>query len=326
MIVVFLIILILLLFLLRPEHDNKKIKKYFLQNYPYNKNKPKKNGQIFVSIASYRDPLLKSTLESLIGNCKNINNLRIVVCEQNDPKDDFTIENIYPNTKIIRMSHLEARGPCWARYLIQQEWKSEQYYLQIDSHTRFVHHWDEKLVNIINSLPNKSCLSNYVSTFDINTGNIIDNPLRGPMQIVSKDPIDKFHRYNSRYIKHMEKPQISFGWSGCFSFSSSQLIVDAPYDPYTPFLFYGEEMDIYSRLYTRGWSMYVPNIPICFTTFDRSYRKTFWEHPDKNIVDLSIKRLHNRFGYTNYKDKFLNKDMDIYCLGTNRMLKEFIQR
>ena len=29
-------------------------------------------------------------------------------------------------TKIQRLKHTDARGPCWARYLIQQEWEGEE--------------------------------------------------------------------------------------------------------------------------------------------------------------------------------------------------------
>lgn len=45
----------------------------------------------------------------------------------------------------IRLLHLkadEARGPCWARYLAQLLWEGEELYLQLDSHMRFVPHWD----------------------------------------------------------------------------------------------------------------------------------------------------------------------------------------
>jgi hypothetical protein len=30
----------------------------------------------------------------------------------------------------VRVQHVEARGPCWARHLAQQLWAGEEYYLQ----------------------------------------------------------------------------------------------------------------------------------------------------------------------------------------------------
>jgi len=269
-----------------------KIKYLYFKNLPYNTNKILNDNIIFVSIASYRDPQLVHTVNSLFDMCSDPSLVHVVVCEQNDITDTFTL-NDKRVQKIIMDSKL-ARGPCWARYLIQQEWKGEEYYLQIDSHTRFVKDWDKLLRTEIKSLGKKSCLSNYVSTYDIVTGKCINKPLRGPMRIVGKGK-DGFYRFNSKYVDHLYEPTKSFGWSGCFSFSSSQLILDAPYDPKTPFLFFGEETDIFLRLNKKGWEFYVPSIPICFTSFDRSYRKTFWEHPDNKAVGpLSRKRIKKR--------------------------------
>jgi [Skp1-protein]-hydroxyproline N-acetylglucosaminyltransferase len=298
--------------------SSKQMQKYFSPNYSQNTTKPNKNGKIFVSIASYRDPLLKQTLESLLQNCDNRLLLRIVVCEQNSIHDSFSLHDLPFEVEMIRMSHTMARGPCWARYLIQQKYQGEEYYLQIDSHTKFLTNgWDTTLKTMLNNLPENSCLSNYVASFDHNTGQLNGHALRGPMKVVKIDQNDKFVRFNSPYIKSMEKPMLSHGWSGCFSFSSANIILDAPYDPYVPFLFFGEEMDIYLRLRSRGWSMYVPNLPICATVFDRSYRKTFWEHPDKNIVKLSRQRLYDRFNWIKCNDPLIIKKANAYSINSH---------
>ena len=306
------------------NNKNFSLKNYNLQNKYFNKKysqirrEPLKDNKILVSIASYRDPQLIPTVESLYNNAKFPSLLHVVICEQNHYTDKFNIVK-RPNMTVIRMSSDDARGPCWARYLIQQEWRGEEYYLQIDSHTRFVPGWDEKLRSCIKSLPPLSCLSNYVSTYNMETGQVIKSPLRGPMYVESVDTVDGFVRFNSKYKDEgtMTKPHKSNGWSGCFTFASSQIIIDAPYDPYTPFLFFGEEMDIYARLYTRGWSMYVPHIPICFTLFDRRYRKTFWEHPDcKAVGHMSRERIRERLNYANH---------GIYSLGDKRTLKSFMK-
>lgn len=284
----------------------------YFGNFPINKHEIFTNGKIFVSVASYRDPQLIPTINNMIQMANNPDLLRIVVCEQNEANDKFSLPTM-DNVEIIHMDSYDARGPCYARYLIQQKYSGEEYYLQIDSHTRFVKGWDTKLIHDLSTLPRLSCLSNYVSTYDIKTEKIINSPVRGPMRVVSWDSIDKFCRFNSDYIKEglYTKPMKSKGWSGCFSFSSSQIIHDAPYDPNTPFLFFGEEMDIYARLYTRGWNMYVPHRPICFTSFDRSYRKTFWEHRDcKRIGAISRNNVYKRI--------FNGVGKGIFKLGTAR--------
>jgi hypothetical protein len=320
--------------------DNNKIIKYF-SDIPYNiynTSMIKSNKKILVSIASYRDSQCSITLSDVISKAKYPENLVVIICQQNDSTDSNCVDKLLQlytkaTIKQIIIPHTEARGPCWARFLIQQLWSGEEYYLQVDSHTKFVDEWDEKCIECLKQCPNdgsKACLTNYVSTFNINTGEIEENPLRGPMYIESVDQVDGFFRYNSKYEEKILKPQKSKGWSGCFSFSSSQILIDAPYDPYTPFLFFGEETDIFARLYTRGWKMYVPHIPICFTVFDRSYRKTFWEHPDQaEIVELSKIRLYLRFGLIDKQNNnlipdIIKKDINKFNLGNKKTFNNFL--
>lgn len=294
------------------------------------------NNKIFISIASYRDPQCSITLLDLVHKADFPNNLYIVICQQNDIEDIECIDYLQTkniNIKTINMSSSDAKGPCWARFLIQQEWTGEQYYLQIDSHTRFVDKWDTKCISNLKKAQNLAntdlvCLSNYVSTFNINTNEIEVNPLRGPMYIESIDDQDGFFRYNADYITYLSEPKESKGWSGCFSFSNYKIILDAPYDPYTPFLFFGEEMDIFARLYTKGWIMYVPAEPICFTLFDRTYRKLYWSHPDfDNTVFLSKLRLYLRFGIYNKSlpDKIKTDiHLDKFSLGNKKTFNDFL--
>ena len=295
------------------------------------------DNKIFVSIAFYRDVQCSKTLMDIINKADRPQNLVICICQQNSEDDIPCVElpkiNSNAVIKLIKLSEKEARGPCWARYLIQQEWNGEEYFLQIDSHTRFVEGWDTKCINNLTRAKELAqcnvCLSNYVSTFNLETEEIEVNPLRGPLFIESIDSSNGFLKITSNYIDKMDEPMESIGWSACYSFSSSQLIKDAPYDPYTPFLFFGEEMDIFARLYTRGWLMYVPKEPICFTSFDRSYRKTFWEHPDESsVLPITRYRLYYRFGVLtgenkNKVPKEILRDIEKYSLGDKKTFEEF---
>jgi|SaaInlStandDraft_5_1057022.scaffolds.fasta_scaffold24251_2 [Skp1-protein]-hydroxyproline N-acetylglucosaminyltransferase len=313
---IFIIAILIYKYFIKFNRRKYLTNKYF-KDYEQNIKTIKNDGRIFVSIASYRDPQLIETVNSLLNNCSDSSTLSIVICEQNDPTDTFSYNNKLSNISMLRMPSKLARGPCWARYLIQQKWQGEQYYLQIDSHTRFVQDWDIKLKSDLSTLSPLSCLSNYVSTYDMKTGNVLKSPLRGPMY-VTKIEKDNFLRFNAPYVKSLNKATLSKGWSGCFSFSSSQIILDAPYDPNTPFLFFGEEMDIFARLWTRGWQMYVPSVPICFTLFDRSYRKTFWEHPDyTDVSKLSRERLYHRFRVA--------EPNNAYSLGSKRTMDDFMK-
>jgi len=293
----------------------------------------KENGLIFVSVASYRDSQCPLTVTDLIQKAKHPEKLVICICQQNNDQDidcrlgstallppDINDSNRiqYKDAKIIfiKLSDKEARGPCWARYLIQQKWSGEQYFLQIDSHMRFVENWDEKCLQQLAQLPPKACLTNYVANFNLKLGKPDEtNQLRGPLEIVNKETsdIDGFFRVNSGFIKSADKPMLAKGWSACFSFSNSQILHDAPYDAYTPFLFFGEEMDIWARMWSRGWTVWAPSVPICFTSFDRSYRPTFWENPNQRFGDyLSRLRLYYKFGYLDNIHPDLKIGLEMY--------------
>lgn len=301
------------------------------------------NNKIFISIASYRDPECYNTVKSIIKNSKSPEKLKIVVCQQNSAEDIFSFNNenireIFKkiDIKIIDMDYKKARGPCWARFLIQQEWNGEEYFLQIDSHTKFVKNWDEKLKNELRKLPEKSCLSNYVSIYDVETQKIITPCLRKGLKAVEISEKDNLVRYNSDYydiitscvnnIKYqlnINHPIKSKGWSACFSFSKSDILHDAPYDPYVPFLFFGEESDIFCRLYSRNWKFYVPSISICFTCFNRSYRKTFWENNEYlDCNKMSKLRIYYKFGMLKDVDQRILTEIDKYKISNGFTYKQ----
>jgi hypothetical protein len=314
---------------------------YSIKQFKYPLPKSKKNGLIFVNVASYRDAECHKTIKSLILNCSNWKNLRICVCEQNAEEDiscKYQLNPIFNSIiKVISLSYKNARGPTWARFLIQQEYNSEEYYLQIDSHTMFEKNWDEKLINSLKILPEKSCLTQYLPDYDLNNNKIVPK-LRSNLIVSRICSLDCFTRINSKFIdatKKYNSPFPSNGWSACFSFSNGNICYDAPIDCYTPDVFFGEEMDICLRLFTRGWNFYSPNYPIAYTNFDRSYRETFWEKKgigyNKDITLCSRLRIHYRLGTLPIDIKILIEDkypgllieVDKFKLGNEKNLNDY---
>ena len=316
---------------------------YCYKNFIYPLPNYNKNDLIFVNIASYRDSECNNTIKSLIINSDNWKNLRIVVCEQNSKDDKSCLYNL--DTKylsiinLIQLSYKDARGPTYARYLIQQQYNSEEYYLQIDSHTIFEKSWDTKLKKTLNELPNKSCLTQYLPDYEIGKTKT-DIKLRSNLKVHKICSLDGFTRIRSDKIDTSNidtykntKPYTCNAWSACFSFSKGDICKDAPIDCYTPDVFFAEEMDITLRLYTRGWNFYAPNYPIAYTNFNRNYRKTFWNKKEynKNITMCSRLRIHYRLGtLPNYIKKIIENqypmllcDVDKFKLGNLRTLSDY---
>lgn len=322
-----------------------KAKEYFTlspENYPKKwDNVEIKPGLIMVSVASYRDSQCEPTLQNMIDTADNPDNLRIWVCQQNEKSDEDCVGfcNIDKDlcngdkVNIQRLDHTQARGPCWARYLLMQKWNGEEYFMQIDSHSRFKPHWDTEYINMLKLCDSpKPCLTNYPCDYYIDSGKMDDHLLRGGLYIENFDKEDGLTRVQSEYQnKAPKKPFVSEAWGACFSFSSGLICKEASYDPYTPFLFFGEELDIALRLFTNGWDLFSPNKTLIFTTFSRKHRKTFWEHPDQSLCEkLARLRTYYKLGYITIDqippkliEEGLLTDIDRYSLGNVRTRKDF---
>ena len=117
-------------------------------------------AKIFVQIASYRDPLLLSTIDHCLERAANPENLTFGICYQ-----DETFFDKYDNDKrftIRKIPFCESKGACWARSITNSMYKNEEYTLQIDSHMRFVKDWDTQLIEMWTALnDNKAIITSY---------------------------------------------------------------------------------------------------------------------------------------------------------------------
>ena len=132
------------------------------------------NNSIFIQLASYRDPELVPTIDSLLENAKFPDNLHICIAFQYSDEDTFTKDiNKYRNDTrftIIDIPYNESKGACWARNLIQQKYNNEKYTLQLDSHHRFTQNWDVTCIDMLEELINvgydKPLLTSYIPSYD----------------------------------------------------------------------------------------------------------------------------------------------------------------
>ncbi len=293
--------------------QRQKVINFFNQDHPFKIPKePNKDQKIFVSIASYRDPEAPKTVQNLLDKADHPELLRVVVYEQNDPSDP-SVSSENDSVRVFQDHYTEAKGPVWARYLIQQFYDSEEYFMQIDSHSRFVEGWDTKLKHMLNLLPDKSVLTQYPPNYDLNDGSFDIDKIRSGLYIQGFGVPDKMTRVQSDIINspklRQNFPYTSKGWAACFSFSKGNIVKDAPYDPLLPHLFFGEELDITLRLYTRGWHFFSPHENVIFTSFKRDHRRTYWQdlsfYVRKLFESSSRKRLCQRLGITFKPEYFL---------------------
>jgi len=129
--------------------------------------------KIFISVASYQDPLLLETLCSAYTNARFKDSLIFGVCEQADQGIDLDSIVFKDQIKYELLDPVMAKGPCWARGRIQQSYSNEEFFLQIDSHTIFTADWDHILIEnylwLENTQKNPFVISGYPREFKPNS-------------------------------------------------------------------------------------------------------------------------------------------------------------
>ncbi|GIS26844.1 MAG: hypothetical protein CM15mP127_12170 [Gammaproteobacteria bacterium] len=95
---------------------------------------------IFISIASYQDPLLESTVFSAIHNADNPNNLVFGICDQSSNIKDLSAYNAQSEISMSTLILYFRRDHVGLRKSHQSLFQDEEFYLQIDSHTQFDKH------------------------------------------------------------------------------------------------------------------------------------------------------------------------------------------
>ena len=124
-------------------------------------------NKIYVAIASYRDPLLTSTIHSLYENADNPKNITVgcfIQSYEQDRSAETPVDRFLDNQvfyQVINPGSIFSITECRNRAM---QFLSDEhtYVLQVDSHTRFHKSWDSILLNYIKDLPLKSAISTYL--------------------------------------------------------------------------------------------------------------------------------------------------------------------
>jgi hypothetical protein len=283
---------------------------------------------IFISIASYRDNQCPITLQSIYENAENPERVYVGICQQNkdddivcyDKKSNSSIVNKYnSNIRIIKLHHHEAKGPTWARYLCSKLWDGEDYYFQIDSHTKLVKSWDTRLINMINKIPKQKIvishyppiIEEYKSDQNVKIVPRICEAFFNERDMISFKQSENIDTKDELY-------EVPFVAAGMF-FCKSTFLKDLPFDPNLDYLFVGEEILLSTRFWTNGWDIYTPSENIAYHFYTRENEPKIWT--DLNYSDINalekVKKmleLNNNTFVDNY-----------YGLGKIRSLKDYYE-
>jgi len=294
------------------------------------------NSTIFVSIASYRDNICPVTLESIFLRAKNPSRVFIGICQQNTPEDpdcrDTALRKLpqYRNhVRVVRLRHDEAKGPTYARYLCATLYDQEDYFLQIDSHCKFVRGWDELMIGMILDLKRagyaKPVLSHYTPS--------IDDYKEEPSKQESVTTICEawFTKDNlisllgAGWNPHEDLPRPNAYIAGGMFFCEGSFLKEIPFDPDLDYLFIGEELVQSIRFYTHGWDIFSPNVITLYHFYTREKDPKFWENKNINASPASQK-VRYLLGLDTDLSKLTDRQKDsieIYGLGKVRTLQDY---
>lgn len=310
---------------------------------------PPPPGSIFVSVASYRDDECKDTVTELFDLAQFPEKVFVGVVQQNKPgkgKEDCfdrcrkcRQRKASGHIRVLGFSNKEARGPCFARYLASTLWRGEDWYLQIDSHTAFEKDWDVHLLNeLLRARDPKAVLSGYPPT-GAQMDKIRAEGFRETTLLCagdfSKDGLPQIKSAIVKAPRDGEPLPIPFASAGMICFPGRALF-EVPFDPYLPFLFFGEEILFSARLWTRGYNFYAPSRAFCSHHYERKGKPKFWT--DLKNFESCRKQAVARVKYLLGTPDALGADglpdlqkvppeyrtrIDEYGMGTERALADF---
>lgn len=251
---------------------------------------------LFISIASYRDPQLIPTLEDMLRHARHPENLHIAVCWQDDRDLSlFTRRGFIPagsrsvagheavafhfqqaRIELISVHYYASQGACWARSLAESLFEGEDYFLQIDSHCRFIPGWDSEMMAMLHTLEEK-CSRPILSSYP-------------PAFVPGEDEEASKKRYVSRLIFRefnpqglpmfsstpFESPEPVRGsyLAGGFIFTRGDFVREIPNDP--QIFFAGEEIAMAVRAFSYGYDIYHPHKPLLWHYYQRKEHSKVW--------------------------------------------------
>ncbi len=227
-------------------------------------------AKIFVSIACLDDPDIVDTVADIYAKAKNPDRVSVGACLQIEPNDpSYQALGDYDRVRVSTMHYEDAKGPIFARYRCEQLLRDEDYYLQIDCHSRFFENWDEALIRELEHcqrLSSRAVISHYPLNIE---------KMNNPEDLKKIGKVNRFRQLNTLSIKSHgtqaelpESPEKALGISAAMLFMETGAKNRVPYDPHLDFGLHAAEQVLYAaRLWTHGYDIFTPTVNTVATQY-----------------------------------------------------------
>ena len=278
---------------------------------------------IFISIASYRDPDLVNTVRSAYENATQPDKLFFSILSQSDMHPDLSFVPT-KQLRYLQVSHEASKGACWAREITSRQLKGT-YFLQIDSHSRFRKGWDSLVIANYRRAQayygERIFLTHYPDPFELK-----EDGSTAYLGMPEHYKLNAYWHDSSKMVQgewalteDTEHGDEQYFMSANCLFTRTEFMQEVPYD--SELYFTGEEPSLALRAYTRGFKLISPVVKFMFTNYNRenSKRPLHWnDHNDWwQLNQQSYKRLERIMkGY----------EMGVWGIGSQELYEDYMSR
>ena len=286
-------------------------------------------SNIFISVASYRDPELESTLKDMIAKAEKPGRLHIGIVYQGTDRERPNF-SFLPKYSLVSIHPREARGVGFARSKAMSMYQDETYFLQVDSHMRFVENWDRLAINQLKAAQsltkNRVILSSFPAPYSLEgKDTVIHSKQVGDWAVhptKQKVILRKSNEWGAERVDFSDSkrlvPEESNTVLAGFIFTYGEIVKEVPYDP--DISFFGEEVCFAARAWTGGWDIYSPSIVLAYHFYHRGGFKKVWN--DNNIRPISWTDLQ-KISYEKQKRILCGIEKGQFGLGANRTIEAY---
>jgi len=311
----------------------------------------KTEATITVEIAALRETRCPMTLKNLFGKANYSDRIFIGIIQQNAPDDVDCLQGYcdlmgtpvsneqllagdagdckhFHQVRMHRMSHLEAKGPVFARSKqILTINDDDDFCMQIDAHTDVVPGWDVSMVGQWIDTGNEyAVLSTYPTNVDhigINVNKHWEMPHLCKASFSGKGRI---HNEQALAAANLEVPLLAPLWAAGLSFAKCHAERNVPTDPELKSTFTGEEYARGARLWTAGYDFYSITRPILGTYYgaQKGGKGGFKHNSDEH--NRANERMATLLKWPeSNQTKEAYDDLGIYGVGKKRTLEQYAE-
>lgn len=278
--------------------------------------------RIFVSIASYRDPLLYDTITSLLENKSGLAEITIGIFEQTSIEDSLIkkhpeiLEDVHRQIRYKRIDPEHSDGVGWARHINSLQLTDEDFFYQIDSHMLFDKNWDRNLIKDYQLAAekhnnNKIVITANCKNFELDKeGNIVkethtnDITCRSKYFYFQRNYLPNAH---GEWIPALDDVSPAIHIFAGNMFTRSDWVRDVGMNP--RFYFEGEEQYLTLASYAAGYDLCHPRKIDCYHyRGSNNYVSKQWIDP---VISQEIINRNRRISDLEFRSFLLNLDETI---------------